>query len=84
MTRWIELDGAVNVRDMGGLATTDGGTIRTGRLLRADNLQQLTSGDVVRHRIVQDIVSAYEAAAERKAAGTAPKASASADAETSG
>lgn len=46
MTRWIELDGAVNVRDMGGLATTDGGTIRTGRLLRADNLQQLTSGDV--------------------------------------
>jgi phosphate starvation-inducible PhoH-like protein len=45
---------------------------------------KLTSGDVVRHRIVQDIVSAYEAAAERKAAGTAPKASASADAETSG
>jgi len=30
---------------------------------------KLSSGDVVRHRIVQDIVNAYEAAAERKAAG---------------
>jgi protein-tyrosine phosphatase len=46
MTRWIELDGAVNVRDLGGLATTDGGAVRTGRLLRSDNLQGLTSGDV--------------------------------------
>jgi len=33
---------------------------------------KLTAGDVVRHRIVQDIVSAYEAAAERKAAGDTP------------
>jgi protein tyrosine/serine phosphatase len=46
MTRWIELDGAVNVRDMGGLATTDGETIRTGLLLRSDNLQGLTGRDV--------------------------------------
>ncbi|HEY0537010.1 MAG TPA: tyrosine-protein phosphatase [Actinoallomurus sp.] len=46
MTRWIELDGAVNVRDMGGLATADGAAVRTGRLLRSDNLQGLTSGDV--------------------------------------
>ena len=30
---------------------------------------RLGTGDVVRHRIVQDIVNAYEAAAERKAAG---------------
>ena len=36
---------------------------------------RLTSGDVVRHRIVQDIVNAYEAAAERKVAGAAPTAS---------
>jgi phosphate starvation-inducible protein PhoH and related proteins len=36
---------------------------------------KLTAGDVVRHRIVQDIVSAYEAAAERKAqAGETPRA----------
>jgi phosphate starvation-inducible PhoH-like protein len=45
---------------------------------------KLTAGDVVRHRIVQDIVSAYEAAAERKAAGAAPEASPSPDAETEG
>jgi hypothetical protein len=48
MTRWIELDGAVNVRDMGGLATSDGGTLRPGRLLRSDNLQGLTPADVDR------------------------------------
>ena len=30
---------------------------------------RLSSGDVVRHRIVQDIVNAYETAAENKAAG---------------
>jgi protein tyrosine/serine phosphatase len=48
MTRWIELDGAVNVRDMGGLTTSDGGAIRPGRLLRSDNLQGLTPADVDR------------------------------------
>jgi protein-tyrosine phosphatase len=47
-TRWIELDGAVNVRDLGGLATTDGGTTRFGRVLRADNLQDLSPEDVQR------------------------------------
>ncbi len=45
---------------------------------------KLTAGDVVRHRIVQDIVTAYEAAAERKAAGAAPQVSPSPDAETQG
>ncbi|MDN3356144.1 tyrosine-protein phosphatase [Actinomadura sp. DC4] len=48
MTRWIELDGAVNVRDMGGLVTAGGRTVRTGLLLRSDNLQGLTPGDVDR------------------------------------
>ena len=48
MSRWIELDGAVNVRDLGGLATTTGATTRSGLLLRADNLQDLTPGDVDR------------------------------------
>jgi protein-tyrosine phosphatase len=46
MTRWIELDGAVNVRDVGGLVTADGGAIRAGRLLRSDNLQDLTPRDI--------------------------------------
>ncbi len=43
---WIRLDGAVNVRDLGGLPTDDGRTTRSGRLLRADNLQDLSEADV--------------------------------------
>ena len=45
---WIELEGAVNVRDLGGLPATDGGTTVPGRLLRSENLQELTPGDVAR------------------------------------
>ncbi|WP_433323340.1 tyrosine-protein phosphatase [Spirillospora sp. CA-294931] len=45
-TRWITLDGAVNVRDLGGLPTADGRTTRRGRALRADNLQDLTVTDI--------------------------------------
>ncbi|WP_030168596.1 tyrosine-protein phosphatase [Spirillospora albida] len=44
--RWIDLDGAVNARDLGGLPTADGGTTRRGRVLRADNLQGLTVPDI--------------------------------------
>ena len=43
---WIELDGAVNVRDVGGLPTIDGRVTRSGVLMRADNLQDLTEADV--------------------------------------
>ena len=45
---WIDLDGAVNVRDVGGLPTVDGRTTRAGVLLRSDNLQDLTEADVQR------------------------------------
>jgi len=45
---WIDLDGAVNVRDLGGLPASDGGTTVPGRLLRSENLQELTPGDVAR------------------------------------
>jgi protein tyrosine/serine phosphatase len=48
MDRWIELDGAVNVRDVGGLPTEDGGTTTPGVLLRSDNLQDLSDKDVRR------------------------------------
>ncbi|GAA2316588.1 tyrosine-protein phosphatase [Nonomuraea roseoviolacea subsp. roseoviolacea] len=48
MTRWIDLEGAVNVRDLGGLPTVDGGVTRYGRILRSDNLQGLTDRDVSR------------------------------------
>jgi protein tyrosine/serine phosphatase len=43
---WIELDGAVNVRDLGGLPTEDGDVVRPGRLIRSDNLQGLSERDV--------------------------------------
>jgi protein-tyrosine phosphatase len=43
---WIDLEGLANLRDVGGLPTTDGGKIIPGRLLRSDNLQTLTSSDI--------------------------------------
>ena len=43
---WIELEGLANLRDVGGLPTTDGGKIIPGRLLRSDNLQTLTPADI--------------------------------------
>jgi hypothetical protein len=56
---WIDLDGVVNMRDLGGLPTSDGGRIRPGRLIRSDNLQDLTDDDV-RHLVerlgVTDVV----------------------------
>jgi protein tyrosine/serine phosphatase len=45
---WIELENAVNARDLGALPTEDGGRTRPGRLLRADNLQDLSPADVAR------------------------------------
>ena len=50
---WIDLDGAVNVRDVGGLPTIDGRTTRSGVLLRSDNLQDLSEDDV--SRLVRDL-----------------------------
>ena len=44
--RWIELEGADNTRDLGGLAVAGGGRTRFRRLLRAGTLQDLTAGDV--------------------------------------
>ena len=43
---WISLEGACNVRDLGGLPTVDGRVTKTGVLLRSDNLQDLTARDV--------------------------------------
>ena len=50
---WIELDGAVNVRDLGGLPTEDGGKTVEARLLRGDNLQELSASDIA--VLVRDI-----------------------------
>lgn len=43
---WIDLDGAVNVRDLGGLPAADGRRTAPGVLLRSDNLQDLSPADV--------------------------------------
>jgi protein tyrosine/serine phosphatase len=43
---WVELEGTVNTRDVGGLPTVDGRSTRAGVLLRSDNLQDLTPADV--------------------------------------
>jgi protein tyrosine/serine phosphatase len=71
---WIELDGAVNVRDLGGLPTEDGRKTVAGRLLRADNLQDLSASDV--GRLVHDIgvttVVDLRSSAELASEGPAP------------
>jgi protein-tyrosine phosphatase len=68
--RWLELEGAINARDLGGLPTDDGGRIAHRRLLRADNLQGLTATDVkllvedFGLSTVVDLRSAHEVRAE--------------------
>ena len=44
LSAWVDLEGAVNVRDLGGLPLEGGGTTASGVLLRSDNLQGLTRG----------------------------------------
>jgi protein-tyrosine phosphatase len=67
---WIDLDGAVNVRDVGGLASGNGRFIAPGRLLRGDNLQDLSPADVRRLvdgigvTTVVDLRSPYEVTSE--------------------
>jgi protein-tyrosine phosphatase len=71
---WIDLEGAVNVRDLGGLPTEEGGETVAGRLLRADNLQELSPPDV--RRLVRDIglttVVDLRSSAELASEGPAP------------
>ncbi|MGH3123826.1 MAG: tyrosine-protein phosphatase, partial [Streptosporangiaceae bacterium] len=50
---WIELDGAVNVRDLGDMPTEDGQKTARASLLRADSLQDLSAADV--RKLVHDI-----------------------------
>ncbi len=45
-SRWIELSGAANVRDLGGLPTSGGREVQPNRLIRSDNLQGLSPEDV--------------------------------------
>jgi protein-tyrosine phosphatase len=50
--RWLVFDGLVNARDSGGLPTRDGRQVAPNRLLRADNLQDLSPDDV--RRLVEE------------------------------
>ncbi len=43
--RFVSLEGAFNVRDLGGLPTTEGRLVRTGRVFRADSPAGLTEAD---------------------------------------
>ena len=53
MPAWIDLPGVVNMRDVGGLPARDGGVIAPGRVLRSDNLQDLSAESV--RRLVEDL-----------------------------
>jgi hypothetical protein len=44
--RHLNLEGTMNVRDLGGYETSDGRTTRWGKYLRADTLMNLTSAGV--------------------------------------
>lgn len=50
---WIDLEGADNVRDLGGLPTTDGRAVQPRRLIRSDSLQALSDADV--RRLVDEV-----------------------------
>jgi protein-tyrosine phosphatase len=71
---WIDLEGAVNARDLGGLPGEDGRGTLGGRLLRSDNLQDLSPADVT--KLVDDIgvrtVVDLRSSAELEAEGPAP------------
>src|SRR5260370_11118352 len=71
---WIDLEGAVNVRDLGAMPTDDGGQTVVGRLLRGDNLQELSPSDV--SRLVHDIglttVGDLRSSAELASEGPSP------------
>lgn len=67
---WLELEGAANARDVGGLPTAAGRVIADRTLLRSDNLQGLTPTDVkilvddYGLRTVVDLRSTHEVKAE--------------------
>jgi protein-tyrosine phosphatase len=50
---WIELENAVNARDLGDLPADGDARIRPRRLLRADNLQDLSPADI--HTLVDEL-----------------------------
>jgi protein tyrosine/serine phosphatase len=73
-TRWIEVDGVVNMRELGGLPLSNGGRVPRGVLIRSDNLQDLGASARARLRVeyaVSDVVD-LRSSLERKMEGPAP------------
>ncbi|WP_127782051.1 tyrosine-protein phosphatase [Rhodococcus sp. X156] len=72
--RELDLQGAVNVRDLGGLPTADGRTVRSGRLLRSDSLSELTESDVrtLVDELQLELIIDLRAAAEVERDGRGP------------
>jgi protein-tyrosine phosphatase len=65
VTRRLRWPHCLNVRDLGGLPTTDGGATRAGALIRSDNLDRLTATGVAAVRAagvtrIVDVRSAWE------------------------
>lgn len=72
-SRHIELEGADNVRDMGGYATEDGRTVVWGEVFRADDLSGLTPGDVeVFEELGVETIVDFRGADEVEKDGSAP------------
>lgn len=74
LSRWIDLDGTANTRDLGGVPVAGGGRIRPHVLLRSDNLQDLSTGDVRRllDEVVVRTVLDLRTHAERESTGPGP------------
>lgn len=69
---WIDLDGTVNMRDVGGMPTRDGSTTRFGKVLRSDNLQSLSDADVVRLTRVLGLSDVVDLRADGEALAEGP------------
>lgn len=54
----LEIDGLVNIRDLGGMVTRDGRVVRRGRVLRSDNPKALTDAGLaqLRDRVAPRVV----------------------------
>ena len=68
-TRWIQLHGPLNFRDLGGYLTRDGGMVAWRHLFRSDSLHAATEGDQstivdgIGVRTIIDLRSGHESAA---------------------
>jgi hypothetical protein len=71
---WVALEGAVNVRDLGGLRTLDGRIVRHGGVLRGDVPVDLTPPDVRALVVERGLRTVFDlrSAAEVTADGTSP------------